>query len=175
MSFRGLGWNIEWITNAYNFSLPFALGAALYKQGDTYLKLSDKHCRWLFTATTIIALLGWGQVHGIGILNGNYVKALIGSCISYTLIVAMANSTLPQWFSKQASLLGKYTLIIYLGAGLFQAGGFCNFHGFNALLASLIYGSTSLAACYACIVFARVVGKSPLLSLILLGKTSRVS
>ncbi len=175
MSWHGLGWNIEWLTNAYNFSLPFALGAALCKQGDAYITLTGKHCKWLFTVTTLIALLGWGQVHGVGILNGNYVKAFIGSCISYTLIVALANGALPTWLSKPASLIGKHTLVIYLAAGLFQANNFCNFQGFNALLALLIYGSASLVACYACIVFAKVVEKSPLLSLLLLGKISRNS
>jgi len=175
MSWHGLGWNIEWLTNAYNFSLPFALGVALYKQGDTYIKLTSKRCKQLFTVTTIIALLGWGQVHGVGILNGNYVKAFIGSCISYMLLVTLANSTLPAWFSKQATLVGKHTLIIYLAARLFQASNFCHFQGFNALLASLIYGSTSLATCYACIIFAKVVEKSPLLSLLLLGKISHRS
>lgn len=172
-------WTLEFLTNAYIFYIPFAIGVCIIEHPDFFKSIFLN--KFAIFISILVLLFGIRLYATVSILPGNYSKIFTGVCVSLVLIklisqcdiTKIANSFLKN-IVKTIILWGKYSLVIYL------------FHGSllpNEPLSPSVWGTgilpfmimvvIGLAVCYICVAIDYIISLSPLCSLFLLGKQQR--
>ncbi len=164
--------SFQWLTSAYNYFPSFFFGVMLVHYKKVYELASQN--RYVITLALLVLFF---VLSLFGLLPyPQYVKSLCGVCAAIVLMRFMIQWRAPSWAKGQLRLLGQYSLIIYLASSMFEARGLNLFlEGMNATFVQLAYGLASLVVCYACIVFAKFIELSSILSFFLLGKRLKVS
>ncbi len=158
---------VHWLTNAYQAFVPFFFGAVILRYDWTRKLVYKNNIVYMLCLVFTLALIQqWGSCP-----YSLYVKSVLGVCVSVVLIRYSVQYQLNDFVKSQLVLLGKHSLCLYLFGGMFQVSClFFDMPGMHPLLVVLVYGSLSLIACYACVLFAKFIEISPILRLCFLGK-----
>ena len=170
-------WALEFLTNAYKFYIPFAIGVFIIEYPTLFKKLFQNR----FALSIYIFAFLFGIM--IDNVSAHCRQTLIGSGISLLIIHLLSSidysnvqKRILQTTINQLKLFGKYTLAIYLFHGIFLPWNplATNVWGVGTL-PFLIMFSIAVVTCYICIVLDYIISLSPFWSVLLLGKKSGFS
>ncbi len=163
---------LQWLTSAYSYFIPFFFGVFLvhFKK---FFQLATENRYSIALSLLFLCTISFN----IGTLPySQYLKMLCGICAAIVFIRLFMQWTGESIVKRQLRLLGQYSLIIYIASGLFEAAGLnLLLEGMNATFVQIAYGVASLIVCYTCILFAKFIELSDILSFFLLGKRPKIA
>lgn len=162
-------WDLQFLTSAYKNLPAFALGIAMMQQRRVLDAIL--HSRVIALLCIVMVVFGNCLARDFQLLSiSQEITGVAATCI---LIRLVHDYQLPAGISRQASFIGKSTLIIYLLSGQCQPTDIPIIGGGNSVMTALALGVVSILICYVCILFEKVLSLSPLTALLFLGKVKR--
>ncbi|MDD5704295.1 MAG: acyltransferase [Kiritimatiellae bacterium] len=162
-------WALQWLTCGYSYLPSFAFGVFIMRNQTVFARIFNS----AVSLTICVAVLLFVNANRHSLPYSTYLRQVTGISASIVLIKYCLSYPLSQIVSSQASLFGRYSLVIYLAHGMCVNSAPCQLAGMNNLLACIIYGCTSLIVCYVCVALAKVLELSPFLSFVFMGKWRR--
>lgn len=162
------------ITSAYTHVFPFVCGVFMFDSRPVYRAITKS--KTLFVVSVAVFVFGVGfstnQLPFLRWLPMNYYSQFIGIAASIVFVYLALRVRFPAPVTSQLSLIGKYTLVIYLAQGLWLPF-WLPFENWNSsLLIFLACFAISVPVAYICIGFAKMMELNPVTSLIVLGQFS---
>lgn len=166
-------WSLDFLTNAYQFFVPFAVGVFMMEHPNMFRKMINNGFVALFMVFSFIFCMASTKD-----APSYYSIWLIGVSISLMIIKLaqnvnydiIANRAL-KIFINQSVFIGKYTLAIYLLHQYFiPSQPLFNNDAVGGTLSCLVTLVLALVVCYVCVALEHIISLSPFWNLVLLGK-----
>ncbi len=160
------------ITSAYTHVFPFVAGVLMFDSRRAYRIIADN--KTVFAVCLAVFVLGVGfstnHLSFLRWLPMNYYSQFVGIAASVAFTYASMRARFPSPLASQLSLIGKYTLVMYLAQGLWLPF-WLRFEGWNSsLLIFLACLAISVPVAYICIGFAKIMEMNPVTRRIVLGQ-----
>ena len=144
----------------------------MFDRPRVYKAFTGSKTIFLLCLAVFIAGVGYttSQLPFLRWLPMNYYTQLIGIAASVSFVYLILRVELPTLIVSQLSLIGKYTLIIYLAQGIWLPF-WIPFEGWNnSLLIFLACFGISVPVAYLCVWFAKIMEFHPLTKRLILGQ-----
>lgn len=162
-------WDLQFLTSAYKNFPSFVLGVAIMQQR----RLLDTVLTGRILTPICILIVIFINCLAQDFQTFSFYRVVTGAAATCVLIRLVHEYRLPNAVTRQASLIGRSTLIIYLLSGQCQPADLPIIGGGNSVMTALALGTLSILICYVCILFEKILMLSPLTALIFLGKMNR--
>ncbi len=166
-------WTPEFLTNAYIYFIPFAIGVIIIEYPRLFARVFQ-HRLVIFFAV-IISLFG---IRLYAHLPSNYPRLITGICITLLIInltqkfdFKSIHTPWAKFVITHMILFGKYSLVIYLfHSSLLPAEALSSDTWGVGILPFIVMMLIAWVVCYICIGMERLIALSPLCALLMLGK-----